>query len=94
MTAVNTTVFKDIPPYVMAAGSDGAKPHGLNTEGLRRRGFTPDTLTALKRAYKSLYRSGLTLEQARVALAEQAAGEPAVRLLLDFLDRSTRGIIR
>lgn len=94
MTAVNTTVFKDIPPYVTAAGSDGAKPHGLNTEGLRRRGFSPETLAALKQAYKTLYRSGLTLEEARARLAEQAETEPAVKLLVDFLARSTRGIIR
>ncbi|MEO1765683.1 acyl-ACP--UDP-N-acetylglucosamine O-acyltransferase [Thiobacter aerophilum] len=94
MTAVNTTVFKDIPPYVTAAGSDGAKPHGLNTEGLRRRGFSPETLTALKQAYKTLYRAGLTLEEAKAALARQAEAEPAVRLLVDFLARSTRGIIR
>lgn len=94
MTAVNTTVFKDIPPYVTAAGSDGAKPHGLNTEGLRRRGFSPETLAALKQAYKTLYRSGLTLEEAKARLAEQAETEPAVKLLVDFLARSTRGIIR
>jgi UDP-N-acetylglucosamine acyltransferase len=94
MTAVNTTVFKDIPPYVMAAGSDGAKPHGLNSEGLRRRGFAPEALTALKQAYKTLYRMGLTLEEAKRALAEQARSSPVVEPLVAFLDRSTRGIIR
>lgn len=94
MTAVNTTVFKDIPPYVMAAGADGATPHGLNTEGLRRRGFTPEAIAALKQAYKTLYRSGFTLEEARSALVEQAKAAPAVQPLVDFLARSTRGIIR
>jgi UDP-N-acetylglucosamine acyltransferase len=94
ITAVNTTVFKDIPPYVMAAGADGAKPHGLNSEGLRRRGFSAATLAALKQAYRTLYRSGLTLEEAKESLREQARQEPAVQRLVDFLDRSTRGIIR
>ncbi len=94
MTAVSTTIFKDVPPYVMASGSDGAEPHGLNSEGLKRRGFTAEALAALKRAYKTLYKSGLTLEQAKQALAEQAQQEPAVQLLVDFLARSTRGIIR
>jgi len=94
MTAVGTTIFKDVPPYVMASGSDGAQPHGLNSEGLKRRGFTPEALSALKQAYKTLYKSGLTLEEAKMALSEQAAAEPAVKVLLDFLGRSTRGIIR
>jgi len=94
MTAVGTTIFKDVPPYVMASGSDGAEPHGLNAEGLKRRGFSAETLAALKQAYKTLYKSGLTLEEAKQALAEQAKAEPAVQVLLDFLARSTRGIIR
>ena len=94
MTAVGTTIFKDVPPYVMASGSDGAEPHGLNTEGLKRRGYSAESLAALKQAYKTLYKSGLTLEEAKQALAEQARSEPAVQVLLDFLGRSTRGIIR
>lgn len=94
MTAVRTTVFMDVPPYVMASGADGAKPHGLNSEGLKRRGFSSATLAALKRAYKTLYKSGFTLDEARAALAAQAESEPAVRAIVDFLDRSTRGIIR
>jgi len=94
MTAISTVVFKDIPPYVMASGSDGAEPHGLNTEGLKRRGFSAEALAALKQAYKTLYKSGLTLEEAKQALAKQAEAEPAVQVLLDFLAHSTRGIIR
>ena len=94
MTAVGTTIFKDVPPYVLASGSDGAEPHGLNTEGLKRRGFSAESLAALKQAYKTLYKSGLTLEEAKQVLAEQAKTEPAVQALLDFLARSTRGIIR
>ncbi len=94
MTALGTAIFKDVPPYVMASGSDGAEPHGLNTEGLKRRGYSTEALAALKQAYKTLYKSGLTLEEAKQALAEQARAEPAVQVLLDFLGRSTRGIIR
>jgi len=85
---------QDVPPFVMAEGSDKVQPHGLNAEGLKRRGFTPETLLQLKRAYNTLYRSGLTLQEAKVALAEQRAECPEVGIILDFLETSTRGIIR
>jgi UDP-N-acetylglucosamine acyltransferase len=93
ITAMGTIVLQDIPPYVTAAGNS-AKPYGLNSEGLKRRGFSSDTLARLKRAYKTLYKSGLTLEQAKQSLAEQSAGCPEIRPLLDFLAVSSRGIIR
>jgi UDP-N-acetylglucosamine acyltransferase len=93
ITAVGSVVFKDIPPYVTAAGYD-AKPHGINAEGLKRRGFTPEAITHIKRAYKSLYRNSLTLEEAKVELATQLKNCPEVGLLLDFLNTSTRGIVR
>ncbi len=64
ITAVGSVVFKDIPAYVTAAGYD-AKPHGINSEGLKRRGFTTDEITYIKRAYKTLYRKGLSLEDAK-----------------------------
>ena len=64
MTAVGTVLLHDIPPYVKVSGSPAA-PHGMNTEGLKRRGFSSDALLGLKRAYKSLYRSGLTLDEAK-----------------------------
>lgn len=67
MTGTGTIVLHDLPPYVMAAGNPSAA-HGLNTEGLRRRGFEPETIAMLRRAYRTLYRSGLTLQQARSAL--------------------------
>ena len=92
-TAIATVVVHDLPPYVMAAG-DTAKPYGLNVEGLRRRGFSSATLAAIKRAYKTLYKSGLTLEQARLQLAEQASACVEVGLLSDFLQACTRGIVR
>lgn len=94
ITAVSAVVYKDIPPYVMAAGCDGAKPNGINSEGLKRLGFTPSAIAAVKQAYKTLYRNGLSLEEARVALLDQALDHPEVQPILDFLAISTRGIIR
>lgn len=93
ITAVNTVVFKDIPPYVTAAGYD-AKPHGINAEGLKRRGFTPEAILTIKRAYKTLYRKSLTLEEAKQELQQQVADSPELGILLDFLKQSTRGIVR
>jgi UDP-N-acetylglucosamine acyltransferase len=93
ITAVNTVVFKDIPPYVTAAGYD-AKPHGINAEGLKRRGFSPDSITQIKRAYKAIYRNGLTLEEAKLELAEMQKNCDEIALLTDFLNVSTRGIVR
>ncbi|PKO25053.1 MAG: acyl-[acyl-carrier-protein]--UDP-N-acetylglucosamine O-acyltransferase [Betaproteobacteria bacterium HGW-Betaproteobacteria-8] len=93
ITAVGSVVFKDIPPYVTAAGYD-AKPHGINAEGLKRRGYSPETITQIKRAYKTLYRNGLSLEEAKSELAAQIEVCPEIKLLLDFLHISSRGIIR
>ena len=93
LTAMGTILFQDLPPYVTAAGNS-AKPHGLNVEGLKRRGFKPETLAGLRAAYKTLYKSGLTLEEAKMALTEQCRSVPEVALLLEFVTRSRRGIVR
>jgi UDP-N-acetylglucosamine acyltransferase len=93
ITGMGTILFKDVPPYVTAAGHD-AQPHGINSEGLKRRGFSSETIMQIKRAYKTLYKTGLTLEQAKPALLEQAQSCPEIQLLVDFLALSTRGIIR
>ncbi|MGE0355315.1 MAG: acyl-ACP--UDP-N-acetylglucosamine O-acyltransferase [Burkholderiales bacterium] len=93
MAGVSSVVLQDIPPYVTVAGHPCA-PHGINAEGLRRRGFTPAALAALKRAYKTLYKSGLSLAEARQALERQATEAPEVRAIVDFLATSTRGIVR
>ncbi|MBR9827944.1 MAG: acyl-ACP--UDP-N-acetylglucosamine O-acyltransferase [Oceanospirillales bacterium] len=93
MSGAGTVVLKDIPAYVMAAGNS-ARPHGINLEGLRRRGFDADALSALRRAYKAIYRKGLTLEQALQELRVSAQTQPAVQLLIESLESSTRGIIR
>lgn len=93
MTGGATLLLQDLPPYVMAAGND-AKPFGINAEGLKRRGFSEEQISEIRRAYKTLYRSGLGLEEARVAIAAQAKSVPELRVLVDFLDRSRRGIVR
>ncbi len=93
MTAVNTVLLQDLPPYVMAAGHN-AQPHGINTVGLKRRGFSAESITAIKRAYKQIYRSGLTLEEARDAIAKETAVSPELTLLAEFLATPGRGIVR
>ncbi len=93
MTGISSVVFKDIPPFVMAAGQPAA-PHGLNSEGLKRRGFSAESLAVLKRAYKTLYREGNTLAEAQDKLEPEAHAHPEVRQLLDFIARAERGIIR
>jgi UDP-N-acetylglucosamine acyltransferase len=93
ITGVATVLLQDLPPYVMAAGNT-AKPFGINAEGLKRRGFSPEKITAIKRAYKTLYRSGLGLKEARAKIATQARKWPELQLLVDFLDHSQRGIVR
>ena len=86
-------VAQDVPPYVIAQGNH-ATPFGLNIEGLKRRGFEKESLHAIRNAYKILYRSGKTLEEAKPEIAELAKQHPAVQLFVDFFERSTRGIIR
>lgn len=93
MTAFTAAVSQDVPPYVTAAGNR-AEPHGINSEGLKRRGFTPESITQIKRAYKVVYRNGLSLDEAKIELAEMAASHPEVAVFLNFITESTRGIIR
>ena len=78
----------------MTAAGNPAAPHGINSEGLKRRGFTAETITAIKRAYKSLYRLGLSLEEARRNIAAQLPECAALAPLVDFLDQSSRAIVR
>jgi UDP-N-acetylglucosamine acyltransferase len=86
-------VTRDVPPYVMVAGQPTA-PHGINSEGLKRRGFTPDQLRNLKEAYRILYREQLQLTEARDRLAVLAETQPELRILVDFIDKSERSLIR
>ncbi len=93
MVGAGCLLFQDLPPYVMVGGNP-ATPHGINSEGLRRRGFSSEAIMAIKRAYKALYRSGLSLEQATQEIDAQTGVHPELKLFTEFLARSTRGIIR
>lgn len=93
MAAGGSIVLKDIPAYVMASGQS-AQPHGMNVEGLKRRGFSKDALVNLRRAYKVIYRQGLTTEQAIKALETDFADVPEIIPLIESLRRADRGIIR
>jgi UDP-N-acetylglucosamine acyltransferase len=93
MTGVGTKLVQDLPPYVMASGYP-ATPHGINSEGLMRRGFSPKSVMAVRRAYKTIYKSGLKLDEACAAIATDVVEIPELAPLLDFLAHSERGIIR
>ena len=93
ITAASSLVLQDVPPYLMVAGNT-AQPYGIHVEGLKRRGFTSEAISELKRAYRTLYKSGMLLEEAKAKLAEQAKTQPDVQLMVDFLEASKRGIIR
>ena len=93
ITAIGTVVLQDIPPFVTASGNT-ARPFGINSEGLKRRGFSADAITRIKRAYKTLYKSGLGMEDARNEIEAMTAECAQLQLLTDFLGASTRGIIR
>lgn len=93
MLGGGSIVVQDVPPYFMAQGNHCA-PFGVNIEGLKRRGFEKAEIHAIRRAYKSLYRNGLTLEQAKEEIAKEAGEFKALELLLEFLNQSQRGIIR
>ncbi|WP_158903252.1 acyl-ACP--UDP-N-acetylglucosamine O-acyltransferase [Burkholderia sp. L27(2015)] len=92
-----SALVQDLPPFVIAAG-DKAEPHGVNVEGLRRRGFSADAIAVLRAAYRHLYKSGLSLDDAKVqlrALAQQGGdGDEHVSALVNFIDTAKRGIIR
>jgi UDP-N-acetylglucosamine acyltransferase len=90
---ISSVITQDVPPYVMVAGNP-TKPYGINSEGLRRRGFGADTISCLKAAYKTLYRSGLSLQDAKAEIARQSADYPELQAFMDFLAASTRGILR
>lgn len=86
-------VVKDVAPYVMVSGYP-AVTHGLNVEGLKRRGFDADSITALKNAYKILFRQGLTIEQSIEKIQESEEPSQWIELLINFVKNSERGITR
>jgi UDP-N-acetylglucosamine acyltransferase len=91
--AANSLVLKDVPAYVMASGQP-VKPFGLNSEGLKRRGFDKSVILSIKRAYKLLYRKGLSVEEALAGIDEQVENSPELVAFTDSIIASTRGIIR
>lgn len=97
MTGGQSALHMDIPPYVMGSGNP-CVPVGINVEGLKRRGFTSESISALRDAYKIIYRRGLSLSDACSEIRARQASEPEVAMalqpLLDFIESSKRGIIR
>jgi UDP-N-acetylglucosamine acyltransferase len=93
MTAANSMLSQDAPPFAMVAG-DRARVVGLNGVGLRRRGFSEEAVRALKRAFHLLFASKLRLETALVRVREELADVPEVARLVRFLEDSTRGFCR
>jgi len=97
MLGMSTSLTQDVPPFVMLNGNPAAA-HGINVEGLKRRGFSREQIGDIRNAYKLIYKSGLTLEEAKAALAKAEADAPDsaiyIRMMRDFLDATTRGIVR
>lgn len=92
-SGMGCAIGKDVPAYVMVNGSP-AEAKNINVEGLRRRGFSKEDIALLTKAYKTIYRRGLTLEEALQELTPLAADSPALQVLIDSLHASTRGIVR
>lgn len=91
--ANDTKVTRDVPPYIMAVGSP-AEPHSINSEGLKRRGFTPEQIRNLKNAFRVLYRSDLKLADAVKELESRLPTQPELKPFLDFIGESTRSLVR
>ena len=93
ITAMGTILLQDIPPYVTASGNP-ASPHGINSEGLKRRGFSSDAILEIRRAYKTLYKSGLSLSDAKDAIFPKVEAHAELGPFLEFISGSKRGIVR
>jgi len=91
--AMGSVLTKDVPPYVIVGGHPAA-PKGINSEGLRRRGFSDEAIAAIRRAYRTLYLSGLKLDEARQRLETLTRTTPELGLMADFLAQSARSIVR
>ena len=93
MTAFAAGVHKDVPPYFMAAGYR-AEPAGINSEGMRRNGFTAEQISAVKDVYKTIYHRGIPFEEAKADILQRAETQAELAVFKDFFAESTRGIIR
>ncbi len=92
-TGMGSAISKDVPPFLMVSGNP-AHPHGINTEGLKRRGFSAEAVRNLRQAYKLLYRSNLSLEEAKEQLQALASASPEVGHFAAFLERTQRSVLR
>lgn len=92
-SAIASVIVKDVPPYVLVSGNT-AKPSGLNREGLKRHGFDSDTINVLRKAYKAVYRDGLTLKDALSVLETLSIDSKEVEVMRSFIATSQRGIVR
>jgi len=92
-TSFASHVNQSIPPYVTVSG-EKARAKGVNTEGLKRRGYSPEQIQQVRRAYKLLYRSGIPLEEAKTKLAEMADGHDEIKPWVEFLDTTVKSYIR
>lgn len=84
----------DVPPFTMVGSDSLGRPRGINSEGLKRRGFSPERISSIKRAYRTLYVAGLPLVEAKQQLANQAAGSDDVRDMLEFIEQAERPLLR
>ncbi|KTF39645.1 UDP-N-acetylglucosamine acyltransferase, partial [Xanthomonas translucens pv. translucens] len=84
----------DVPPFTMVGGNSLGRPRGINSEGLKRRGFDTERLAAIKRAYRALYVAGLPLAEAKQQLAVLAENSEDVRAMLEFIEASERPLLR
>ena len=92
-TAMDTGFQKDLPPYIVAHGNP-AKPRTINIEGLKRRGFSQAEISALKKAYRLLYKSDLRLQDALIEMQKLADEQNCVQIMIDFIKKSNRSIVR
>lgn len=93
ITGIGTICFQDVPPYIVASGNS-AEPYGINSKGLKRCGYSEDSITLLKSAYNLLYRNNLDIKSAMVEIAQLDGQNQDIECLLRFLRASGRGIIR
>jgi UDP-N-acetylglucosamine acyltransferase len=91
--AMGSAIGKDVPPYVLVSGNP-ARPHGINVEGLRRRQFTAEQINCIKRAYKTLYQSGMLLSDAIAQIRADAPEREEIEGFVQFLQGSERSIVR
>jgi UDP-N-acetylglucosamine acyltransferase len=89
-----SVITKDVLPYSKTVSPREAGNYGVNTIGLERRGFSPESITGIRAAFRVLLRSKLNTTQALEVLKEKFSGSPEVHTIIDFIEKSERGVIR